>query len=187
MPSVRIDYEDIYFSPKVQEMCVSSSFRCPYYKNSWSCPPEAPYLEKNLSNYEEFYLIYIRFNLRKFIKREKKKHPNRSELFIKSKLYYTKNTYSNNLDLELDRFLENYHKTYNKKLVLSNGTCNYCNIQNAGECTYKDEDPCRFPNKRRYSMEAVGIEVVKTVLNLNLNIDYPSKKYNYSFGLICFK
>jgi hypothetical protein len=36
-------------------------------------------------------------------------------------------------------------------------------------------------------MEAVGIEVVKTVLNLELDIDYPSKKYSYKFGLACFK
>ncbi|TXT62937.1 MAG: hypothetical protein BAJALOKI3v1_470029 [Promethearchaeota archaeon] len=39
---MKIDYSDIFFNPKVQEMCVTSSFRCPFYDNSWSCPPAAP-------------------------------------------------------------------------------------------------------------------------------------------------
>ncbi|MHA1456806.1 MAG: DUF2284 domain-containing protein [Promethearchaeota archaeon] len=41
-----MQYDDIYFDPKVQEMCVSPSFKCPFYGHSWSCPPNSPYLEK---------------------------------------------------------------------------------------------------------------------------------------------
>jgi len=39
----------------------------------------------------------------------------------------------------------------------------------------------------RYSMEAVGIEVIRTVLELNLDVEYPSNKYSFRFGLACFK
>ncbi|MBD3211194.1 MAG: hypothetical protein GF311_01205 [Candidatus Lokiarchaeota archaeon] len=186
MPSVRIQYSDIFFNPKVQEMCVTSSFRCPFYDNTWSCPPAAPYLESEIAKYSEYYLIYTRFNLEEYIKREKKKHPKRSELYIKSKLYYENNEYSNDLDEEIDAFIAQYDKSY-KKLILSSGTCNYCNTQDIEFCSYKTEEPCRFPERMRYSMEAVGIEVMKTVLNLDVDIKYPSKKYSYKFGLVCFK
>ena len=32
MPSLEINYSDIFFDPKVQTMCISPSFTCPYYK-----------------------------------------------------------------------------------------------------------------------------------------------------------
>jgi predicted metal-binding protein len=115
-------YADIYFDPKVQEMCVSPSFKCPFYEHSWSCPPNSPYLEKAMSTYTEFYLVYSTFDLEEYIKKEKER-TNRSEFFIKN----------------------------------------------------------------TYSMEAVGIEVIRTVLKLNLNVKYPSNKYSFRFGLACFK
>jgi hypothetical protein len=38
-------------------------------------------------------------------------------------------------------------------------------------------------------MEAIGIEVIQTVRDLRdrLNIEYPSNKFSYRFGLACFK
>jgi len=38
-------------------------------------------------------------------------------------------------------------------------------------------------------MEAAGIEVISTVRDLRdrFNIEYPSNKYSYRFGLACFK
>ena len=186
MPFVQISYDDLYFDPKVQEMCVAKSFTCPYYKHSWSCPPAAPYLENQIAKYDEYYLIYSRFDLEQYIKQEKKKNPKRSELFIKSNFFY--NTMdSTDLDKEFEAFLDQYEKPYSEKLFLYSGTCTYCKEQDKGECTYDTGKPCRFHEQRQYSMEAVGIEVVRTVLNLNLSIDYPSTKYSYKFGLACFK
>ncbi len=72
MPFVQIKYDDIYFDPKVQEMCISPSFKCPFYGHSWSCPPNSPYLEKAMSTYTEFYLIYSTFDLEEYIKKERK-------------------------------------------------------------------------------------------------------------------
>ncbi|TFF63752.1 MAG: hypothetical protein EU521_00450 [Promethearchaeota archaeon] len=186
MPFVKINYEDIYFDPKVQEMCVSKNFKCPYYNHSWSCPPAAPYLEKQIASYREYFLIYSKLDLEDYIKKEKKKNPNRSELYIKSNYFYNKMD-SSGLDKEFEIFLDQYDNPYSKKLLLYSGTCTYCNIESNQECTFDSGEPCRFPKERKYSMEAVGIEVIKTVLNLNLNIEYPSKKYSYKFGLACFK
>ncbi|MHA1256098.1 MAG: DUF2284 domain-containing protein, partial [Promethearchaeota archaeon] len=53
------------------------------------------------------------------------------------------------------------------------------------KCTYDSGKQCRYPNKKRYSMEAVGIHVTNTVKNLNLDIEWPPVNYYYRFGLIC--
>ena len=188
MPFARIQYSDIQFDPKVQEMCVSPSFKCPFYDHSWSCPPNSPYLEKSLSTYKEFYLIYSIFDLESYIKKEKER-TGRSEFYIKNIFLLTKNIESNELENEFDIFLDQYDEKYNKRLLLYDGTCKYCKIQKAGACTFDSGEPCRFPKEKRYSMEAVGIEVIQTVWDLKdkLNIDYPSNKYSYRFGLACFK
>ncbi|MBD3195255.1 MAG: hypothetical protein GF317_09380 [Candidatus Lokiarchaeota archaeon] len=186
MPFVEINYKNIYFDPEVQEMCVSNNFTCPFYEHSWSCPPASPYLEKQIGTYKEFYLVYSKFDMENYLKEQKKKHPKRSELYLKSKLYYS-SIHSTELDEEFDKFLSQYDKPYSKRLLLYSGTCNYCNVQDAGNCTYDSGEPCRFPKNRKYSMEAVGIEVIKTVVKLDQDIGYPSKKYTYKFGLACFK
>jgi len=188
MPFAQIQYEDIYFDPKVQEMCISPSFKCPFYGHSWSCPPNAPYLEKVLSTYTDFYLIYSMFDLESYIKTEKQR-TSRSEFYIKNTFYLTKAFESNDQEKEFEKFLKQHARKYKKRLLLYDGTCKYCKIQKAGACTFDSGEPCRFPQEKRYSMEATGIEVIRTVADLRskLNIEYPSKKYSYRFGLACFK
>jgi len=188
MPFIQIQYEDIYFDRKVQEMCISPNFKCPFYEHSWSCPPNSPYLEKALSTYAEFYLIYSLFDLESYIKKEKER-TGRSEFYIKNTFLLTKSFESNELEDEVNKFLEQYDKDYKKKLLLYDGTCKYCKIQKAGACTFDSGEPCRFPSEKRYSMEATGIEVIQTVRDLKdkLKIQYPSNKYSYRFGLACFK
>ncbi|MFW9880776.1 MAG: DUF2284 domain-containing protein [Candidatus Thorarchaeota archaeon] len=188
MPFLQIKFEDIYFDPKVQEMCISTSFKCPFYGHSWSCPPNSPYLEKTISTYKEFYLIYSIFNLKEYIRKERER-TNRSEFFIKNTFLLTKIFDNYDLEEEFKKFISQFNKNYKKCLFLYDGTCKYCKIQNIGACTFDSGEPCRFPKERRLSMEAVGIEVIKTVRAIRdkLNIEYPSNKYSYRFGLACFK
>ena len=188
MPFIQITYDDLYFDPKVQEMCISPSFKCPSYGHSWSCPPNSPYLEKALSMYAEFYLIYSKFDLEQYIKKEKDRS-GRSEFFIKNTFLLTKSFRTNDLEKEVNNFLKKYKQPYKKRLLLYDGTCKYCEMQNLNGCNFDSGEPCRYPDKKQYSMEAVGIEVIKTVLRLKdkLNIEYPSNKYSYRFGLACFK
>jgi predicted metal-binding protein len=171
-------------------MCISPSFKCPFYGHSWSCPPNSPYLEKALSTYKEFYLIYSIFDLEAYIKKEKER-TNRSEYFIKNTFLLTKSFDNNDLEGEFINFLEHYKKKYKKRLLLYDGSCRYCKIKKLGDCTFDSGEPCRASIERRFSMEAVGIEVIKTVRKLKkrqiIDIEYPSNKYSYRFGLACFK
>jgi predicted metal-binding protein len=188
MPFAQIEYKDIYFDPKVQEMCISPSFKCPFYGHSWSCPPNSPYLQKALETYTDFYLIYSMFDLESYV-REEIERTNRSEFYIKNTFLLTKSFDSNDLEIEFEKFLSQYDKKYKKRILLYDGTCKYCKIMNVGSCTFDSGSPCRFPQEKRFSMEATGIEVISTVQKLKnkLGIEYPSNKYSYRFGLACFK
>lgn len=56
----------------------------------------------------------------------------------------------------LDEMAE-LEKTYPGSLALSAGSCDIC-----PECAKKTGEKCRFPQKLRYSIEALGGDVVKT-------------------------
>ena len=190
MPAVEIKYEDIYFDPKVQTLCVTTSFTCPNYNHSHSCPPVAPYLEEEVSKYKKFFLIYSQFDLENHIKEVKAKHPKRSEYRIKL-AFQMKSLFREDLDEEFNKFLESFNGEYKERLLLYDGTCRICLNKEEGGCTFDDGKPCRYPNRRKYSMEAVGIEVIRSIHQLQktnkIHIEYPSNKYSYRFGLACFK
>jgi predicted metal-binding protein len=174
------------FDPKVQTLCVNPKFKCPNYGHSWACPPEAPYLENEVSKYHRFCLIFSKFDMNSYVKKQKIKHPRRSEINIRNR-FYLKDYLRDDLEKEMFRFLETHKDEYESKLVLWDGHCRICGKLLGKGCTYNKGEPCRYPDKKRYSMEAVGINVTDTVKNLNLNIEWPPINHYYRFGLICFK
>jgi predicted metal-binding protein len=186
MPYLEIKLGDIIFDPKVQTYCVSPNFKCPNYGHSWACPPEAPYFEERVSKFREFYLIYYQLNLNEHVKKERVKNPELSENQIKNRILIG-NFLRNKLEIEIFTFLDNYQNNYDEKLVLWDGFCRVCSNEVDKGCNYDSGEPCRYPDKKRYSMEAVGIDVTKTVNKLNLNIEWPPTNYAYRFGLVCFK
>jgi len=186
MPFIEIEFRDIIFNSNVRSYCVNSDFQCPNYAHSWACPPEAPYLEKLISQFHSFFLIYVKFDVGKYVKEIQIRNPKKSEKSIRNTLYM-KNLLRDELEKEILRFIADYPKKCEDKLILWDGFCRVCyNIKNLG-CTYDSGKPCRYPNKIRYSMEAVGIDVTKSVRNLNFNLEWPPIKFLYRFGLICFR
>lgn len=186
MPFLEISLNDLVFDPKVQTYCVKPNFRCPSYGHSWACPPEAPYLEHEVSKYKQFYLIFVKYNLRSYIEKEKEKHPKRNENSIRN-AFFMKNLLRDKLEQEIESFINENQNLYDEKLILWDGFCRLCFNEKDKGCTYDAGDPCRYPDKKRYSMEAVGIDVTQTVKNLNFNLEWPPNKYVYRFGLACFK
>ena len=61
------------------------------------------------------------------------------------------------------------------------GHCDFCKWK----CPNRNSPPCRAGGLP--SMEAVGINVDKTVKNLNIEIEWPPTNFIYRFGLVCFK
>jgi predicted metal-binding protein len=174
------------FDSKVQSYCINSIFKCPNYSHSWACPPEAPYLEEEVYSYEKFFLIYTKFDLTDYIEKERTKHPKKSIKTIRESLFMN-NLLRDELEKEILSFIENYGTNCKKNLVLWDGFCRLCYNEKDLGCTYDKGIPCRYPDKIRYSMEAVGIDVSKTVKGLNFNIEWPPINHIFRFGLICLK
>jgi predicted metal-binding protein len=183
MPYTKIKLNQIVFDSKVQTYCNNPKFKCPNYGHSHACPPVAPYLEKEVSNFRDFYLIYYKFDLDGYIKDEKIRHPKRSKEKILN-YFYRKNFLRDHLEEEVHKFLIEYQGKFNKKLVLWDGFCRICYKENK-HCTYDSGEPCRY--QPRYSMEAIGINVDKTVKNADFEMEWPPLHFAYRFGLICLK
>lgn len=183
MPYIQLTLDKIVFDPLVQTFCNNSKFRCPNYGHSWGCPPEAPYLEKELAKYEKFFLIYYEFNLNNYITKVQERHPRRSKQKI-LRSFYRKTYMRDHLEKEVYKFLEEFNGHYDDELILWDGPCRLCYKENL-RCTHDETKPCRY--EPRYSMEAVGINVDKTVKNVNLEMEWPPTHHAYRFGLICFK
>lgn len=183
MPYTKIKLNQIVFDPKVQTFCNNPKFICPNYGHSHACPPVAPYLEEKVSKFREFYLIYYKFDLDKYIKDEKSIHPKRSKEKVLNS-FYRKNFLRDHLEEVIFEFLNKFNEKYKEKLVLWDGFCRAC-YKEKKTCTYDSGQPCRY--QPRYSMEAVGINVDQTVKNANIQIEWPPVHNAYRFGLVCFK
>ena len=186
MPYQEISLKDIIFDPKVQTYCVSPKFKCPSYGHSWVCPPEAPYLEDEVSKFNEFYIVFCEINLSEQIRKEKIQNPDSSETQIRNKLL-TGSLLGIKLEKEIKQLFEEDHNKSKEKLVLGSGYCRVCFNKNKGGCTYDNGIPCRYPDNKRYSMEAVGVNVTDTIRKIGLNIEWPPINFVYLFGLVCFR
>jgi len=61
----------------------------------------------------------------------------------------------------LGKFHEKHKEPYEKRLILYGSFCKVRYNKEDGGCTYDSGNPCRNPDQRRYSMEAVVIEVIR--------------------------
>ena len=170
MPWIEIAKKDIVFDHKVQTYCNNPNFKCPNYGHSWACPPEAPYLEEKIKQFERFFLIYIKYDVDK----EKEKNFRQYE-FMRAKI-----------EEEISNFIQNNTIEYNAIQILWDGHCRLCEKEGK-RCTIDEQLPCRYPDEIRYSMEAIGINVTETVRKIGLEIEWPPRNHIYRFGLICLK
>lgn len=159
-----IPLSSIFFTKKTFLWC-----KCPYpnYPNGCPnyngelCPPNTPYLEldKAFYSFKYYFLIYLQFNFRQYINERRKLKPDWSikqlgnrrhwQSSIKAKLKY--------FILNLLK-INNFHKEKDF-YILSCGS------------GFKSKDINQFQNPI-YSMEAVGIYVLKTLKENNIKIEF---------------
>ena len=186
LPHIEINLKDIIFDHKVQTYCNNPGFKCPNYDHSWACPPEAPYLEKEVSQYSRFFLIYYQFELDPYVREVQSKHPRRRREKIINALFWD-SIVRDYLEREIIEFIDNLKDNYQEIRILWDGFCRVCFNKKDKGCTYDSGKPCRYPKKIRYSMEASGIDVNATAKNANIKLEWPPSKDVYRFGLVCLK
>lgn len=155
-----IKNENIIFENRVKLNC----FYCKKYNQKWTCPPRIPDID-----YVELLREYDRLAI------------------IQYTSPVTKDTYSqirqsstNDLHKILLK-LEKYLYENNNSLAVSfiGGSCKLCK----NDC---DTERCRNPHLARIPIEALGINVVKSLENIGINVEFPLKDIFYRFGLIAW-
>lgn len=107
---------------------------CPHYNLSYTCPPNSPTYTEYTKEHENVLVIAMYSDVDE------------------------KNSISN-IHPYLRRVLSDILIPLEKEfdgLLTDGGRCRYCET-----CTYVDGLPCRFPDKIRFSMEAMGIDLDK--------------------------
>lgn len=153
-----LDVETLEFLPEVRDMCASD--RCQSYNKSWACPPACGTLDEM---------------------REKVKG------YSRGLIVQTVGQLEDNYDWEnMQKAAEDQHDSFEKLwdelskeypniLGMGTGTCTRCK-----PCTYMEGQPCRFPEKLTYSMEACGLFVSKVCTDNNMQYNYGPNTIAYT-------
>jgi predicted metal-binding protein len=149
-----------------EKMCKEG---CVNYGKKYSCPPFVPDFRLLMQNKEGLHIILFKCDLKEISSIEYNKI-RIANVSMKSRI------------IKLMRFLENKFDT----IFLSTGACNLCK-----SCKVELNKSCKYPDKKRYSLEAVGIDcddLCKSLFKTGL-LWYKNKKApQYSCvvcGLIC--
>ncbi|GAB4329839.1 MAG: hypothetical protein Kow0069_37490 [Promethearchaeota archaeon] len=170
MPVEEVEYSRLVFDRRVRQACVTPRFACPHHGHSWACPPAAPYMEDALKEYDRLFLVHVSVDAS-----GKSAWKAGAEA---ERRYWA----------EVASLLERRGAEFGERLVFGpGGSCGVCNNPEDGGCTHDDGLPCRYPERRTYSMEAVGIDVTATARACGLVLDWPPATRQTRVGLVAFK
>ncbi len=152
--------DKIPFSERTVEVCKTD---CELYGKSWACPPycgSAADLMQRVRSYSDF-CLFSTIGIMEHIRSKKE--------MMQVKREHERITRSIK-----DELVNQIPDLY----VLSAG-CMLCE-----KCTCPDE-PCRFPDKKLYSMESHGILVTELVEEMDISLDYGDDSCAF-FSLILY-
>jgi predicted metal-binding protein len=107
---------------------------CPHYNLSYTCPPNSPKFDDYTKDFKKSLVIAMYMSLD-------------DDNTINDVHPYLRRVLSDLL-IPLEKEFDG--------LLTDGGRCRYCE-----QCAYVDSLPCRFPDKIRFSMEAMGINLDK--------------------------
>jgi predicted metal-binding protein len=158
MSMIKFNTHDFVFEERIPLKC----FYCAKYDTKWTCPPRIPKLNypELINEYQNAAIVICKMNLNGELY-EDIREKSTIELH-KSLLYLEK------LLWELDNPM---------CLTFIGGSCKLCK----NGCA---EDKCRNPGLKRIPIEATGINVIKSLKKVDIDISFQRKDYFFRFGLI---
>jgi len=154
-----VDEALLIYTSKVdikQQMLLQCQFTCKYYGKYYTCPPRLNTVDKTRELLKEYKKAILVIGDQGRMELRKFK---RAMLAIETTLK-----------------LNNYEKA----MALSMGPCNLCDT-----CTVEKGKPCIYPEKKRPSVEGLGIDMISTVKKFKKNLAPELKGRAFpSFGLI---
>lgn len=151
-----IKFEDIVFEERVKLNC----FYCSKYNNNWKCPPSIPDLDyrKIINEYSNIAIVSITVDVSNNLDEMRIESTNKLH---KALLMLEKDCWENNNPLAT---------------CFIGGSCKLCKDGCA-------KDRCRQPSLARIPIEATGINVIKTLKNIGINVVFPIKNSLTRYGM----
>jgi len=167
-----IDGNSIVFTKKTRLWCQlpypGHSGGCPNYNKCKLCPPYSPYMPNLKDKYDKFKLIYATFDFKKYKELRKQENSSLSEAQVRCILYW---------------------QSQIKKLLKEELNPHFSGIFNIDDL-YLFGCGSGFSLKYQpevFSMESVGIYVMKTLENNNISFELKPKNYVILVCLLCYK
>lgn len=156
---ISIKAENFVFEKRVTLNC----FYCSKYNTKWTCPPKIPNIK-----YDELLFEYDNIAILKYER----------EFCVDN--FDIIRTESTNTVHRMLLTLEKYLYENNDSLAISfiGGSCKLCKV-----C---GKDKCNNPGMARIPLEATGINVIKSLKCVGINIEFPLKDKFYRFGVIAW-
>ncbi len=147
---------------------------CPNYGRLWSCPP----YDFDVTRYWEQYKTLELTAVKILFNEEyagKSFPPEETQQIIEDSLWQVK--------ADLSAELLEKEQAHPGSVSLSAGSCHLCQ----GNCGKENGEPCRFPEKMRYSIEALGGNVGLTISKLmGIELEWMEEgRLPHYFVLVC--
>ena len=157
-----IEPAKLIFEENVRMNC----FYCGKYNNNWKCPPHLPDInyKKMMNEYDSGLALILSFSIVK--QSDYDKIRNESSVALHKLL------------LELEKWLYNHNSS--NALSFIGGSCKLCK----GGC---GKEKCNNPYMARSPLEALGINIIKSMRQYDIAIDFPTDKVMKRIGLLLWQ
>ena len=154
--------QDLIFEENVKMNC----FYCGKYNHNWKCPPRLPDIDfkKMMSEYEHGLIVVMTCHIMR--QSEYDKIRNDSSVIIHKIL------------LELEKWMYDHNRPNAVSFI--GGSCKLCK----GGC---GKDHCNNPYMSRTPIEALGINMIKSMKKYGITIEFPTNKIMKRVGLLLWQ
>lgn len=152
-----INSEDIVFEERVKMIC----FYCGRYNKNWKCPPNIPQInyKKMFEEFNDVAVVYVKMKVEE----------NYENVRTDSSVILHKAL------LDCEKILWNNNRS--EALSFIGGSCKLCK----NGCGVNG---CNNPYQSRSPVEALGINVLKTVEKYGMKLEFPIKEYMFRVGML---
>lgn len=159
---ILIDPGKLIFEENVKMNC----FYCGKYNNNWKCPPNLPDIDykRMMKEYEVGMAVVLSFQIRQ--QNEYDRIRNDSSVILHKLL------------LDLEKWL--YQHNSSNAISFIGGSCKLCK----GGC---GKDRCNNPYMSRSPIEATGINIVKSMKQYGVAVDFPTNQMLKRIGLLLWQ
>lgn len=157
-----IDPQKLVFEENVKMNC----FYCGKYNNNWRCPPNLPDIDypKMMSEFDVGMFVILTYDI------------NNPEDY--NSIRNESSVALHKLLLNLEKWMWNHNSSNSLSFIA--GSCKLCK----GGC---GKEKCNNPYMSRSPVEATGINVVKSVKQYGVNVQFPADKKMMRIGLLLWQ